>query len=267
MKKLGVIGGSGLYEIEGFSFIEEKSVSTEYGNPSDSYRVYEYEGMHFYFLNRHGRKHNTPPHMVNYRANIEGFAQLGIENILSFTATGGINRTFRPGSIVIPDNGIDMTSGRKHTFYDEGLIHHIDFTDPFCKRLRGVVENAAESADVDCHLKGTYICTNGPRLETAAEIQAYDRWGADLVGMTLFPECSLARERELCYANISIITNYAAGTTAEKLTADEVVEEMGKASGKLKEIVKMIPVYFKNERLCECPNALCGTKISKDDKK
>jgi 5'-methylthioadenosine phosphorylase len=263
MKKLGIIGGSGLYEIEGFEFVEEKTISTQYGNPSDSYRVFEYKGMSFYFLNRHGRNHSTPPHMVNYRANIDGFAQLGIENILSFTATGGINRTFRPGDIVIPDNAIDMTSGRKHTFYDEGLIHHIDLTDPFCPRLRDIISASAEAADVIYEPKGTYICTNGPRLETAAEIQAFDRWGADLVGMTLFPECSLARERELCYANMSIITNYAAGTTSEKLTADEVVEEMGKASERLKEIVRMIPVYFNNERSCKCPDALAGTKISK----
>jgi 5'-methylthioadenosine phosphorylase len=265
MRKLGIIGGSGLYDIEGFEYQEEIIMQTEYGEPSDTYRVFTYNDVRFYFLNRHGRKHSIPPHKVNYRANIDGFKRLGISHIVSITATGGINSSYKPGDIIIPDDGIDMTNGRQHTYYDGGLINHIDFTEPFCPRLRGVLENAAESADVDVATKGTYICTNGPRLETAAEIKAFDRWGADLVGMTLFPECALAREIELCYANISVITNYAAGTSKTKLTADEVVDEMGKAMEKLKSIVSMIPVYFNEDRTCGCPMALAGTKISKDD--
>jgi len=265
MKKLGIIGGSGLYDIEGFEYLEEIIMQTEYGDPSDTYRVFKYKDVRFYFLNRHGRNHNTPPHKVNYRANIDGFKRLGIDHIISITATGGINSSYKPGDIVIPDDGVDMTSGRLHTYYDKDLIHHIDFTEPFCPRLRGVLENSAVSADVNAAFNGTYICTNGPRLETKAEIKAFDRWGADLVGMTLFPECNLAREQELCYANISVITNYAAGISATKLTADEVVEEMGKATEKLKSIISMIPVYFNEERECSCPTALAGTKISKDD--
>ncbi|ADD67275.1 purine or other phosphorylase family 1 [Denitrovibrio acetiphilus DSM 12809] len=263
MKKLGIIGGSGLYDIEGFEYVEEIIMQTEYGDPSDTYRVFSYKDMRFYFLNRHGRSHSVPPHKVNYRANIDGFSRLGIENIVSITATGGINSSYKPGDIIIPDDGIDMTSGRIQTFYESKQIHHIDFTEPFCPRLRGILENSAESADVDAAVNGTYVCTNGPRMETKGEIKAFDRWGADLVGMTLFPECSLARERELCYANLSVITNYAAGTSSTKLTADEVVEEMGKATEKLKGIVSMLPVYFKNERECSCPDALAGTKISK----
>lgn len=265
MKKLGIIAGSGLYEIDGFAFVEEHNVTTEYGAPSDAYRVYRYKGVDFYFLNRHGRNHSIPPHNVNYRANIAGFMKLGVENILSITATGGINSTFKPGDIVIPNDAIDQTEGRTRTFYDEGLIHHVDMTDAFCQRLRGVLENAATSADEDFFEGGTYICTNGPRLETRAEIKAFDRWGADLVGMTLFPECTLAREKGLCYANLSVITNYAAGTTDKKLTADEVVETMGKSTDSLKNIISMIPIYFDTNRDCECKNALEGTKISKND--
>lgn len=265
MRKLGIIGGSGLYDIEGFEYQEEIIMQTEYGDPSDTYRVFTYNDVRFYFLNRHGRNHSIPPHKVNYRANIDGFTRLGISHIISITATGGINSSYKPGDIIIPDDGIDMTYGREQTYYSNGLIHHIDFTEPFCPRLRGVLENAAESADVDVHMNGTYICTNGPRLETKGEIKAFDRWGADLVGMTLFPECALARERKLCYANMSVITNYAAGTTTNKLTTEEVVEEMGKAMEKLKGIVSMIPVYFNEERTCQCPRALDGTKISKDD--
>ncbi|PLX67636.1 MAG: S-methyl-5'-thioadenosine phosphorylase [Denitrovibrio sp.] len=265
MKKLGIIGGSGLYDIEGFDFVQEVPVQTKYGEPSDSYRVFEYKGVSFYFLNRHGRKHSIPPHKVNYKANIAGFKELGINHIISITATGGINSSYKPGDIIIPDDGIDMTSGRKGTYFDGGLIHHIDITEPFCPIMRGVLENAAASADEDVFTSGTYICTNGPRLETGAEIKAFDRWGADLVGMTLFPECVLARESELCYVNMSLITNYAAGTTDSKLTTDEVVAEMSKSMERLKNIISMIPVYYTENRVCECKNALKGTKISKND--
>ncbi|PLX68499.1 MAG: S-methyl-5'-thioinosine phosphorylase [Denitrovibrio sp.] len=263
MKKLGIIGGSGLYDIEGFEFIEEVTVNTGYGDTSDKYRVYSYKDMQFYFMNRHGRKHSIPPHKVNYRANIAGFKELEVDTIISITATGGINSKYKPGDIIIPDDAIDTTSGREHTFFVSGSLHHIDFTEPFCPRLRGVIENAATSAEVDFERSGTYICTNGPRLETKGEIKAFSRLGADLVGMTAFPEAPLAREMELCYANISIITNYAAGTTNSKLTADEVVEEMGRAGENLKEIFSMIPVYFSTDRNCDCPNALNGTKINK----
>lgn len=263
MRKLGIIGGSGLYEIDGFDFVEEIAVETVYGKPSGSYRVYRNKNILFYFLNRHGAGHSLPPHRVNYRANIEGFCQLGIENIVSVTATGGINSAYRPGEIILPDDGIDLTSGRAHTFFDGDTVHHIDITEPFCPRLRGVLENSAESADVDIETSGTYICTNGPRLETRGEIKAFDRLGADLVGMTLFPECALARERQLCYANLSVITNYAAGISTKKLTTNEVIEEMGRAVENIKNIISMIPVYLKDERDCPCPDALEGTKISK----
>jgi len=265
MRKIGIIGGSGLYDIEGFRFVEEKKVETVYGETSDSYRVFEHEGVHFYFLNRHGRNHSIPPHKVNYRANIEGFSFLGIENIISVTATGGISRSLKPGDIVMPDNGIDMTSGREHTFSDQPPIHHIDLTEPFCGRLRGVLENAAESSDTDIVNGGTYICTNGPRLETGAEIKAFDRWGADIVGMTLFPECALARERTLCYANISVITNFAAGTGNTKLTTSEVVEVMKSATENLRNIISMVPVYLRKDRECCCADALNDTKISNED--
>lgn len=265
MKKLGIIGGSGLYDIEGFSFVEEFAEQTEFGDPSDAYRVFRYKDVSFYFLNRHGRKHQIPPHKVNYRANIAGFKKLGIDRIVSITATGGINSSFRPGDIIIPDDGIDMTNGRESTYFDNGQIHHIDFTEPFCHVLHGVLENAAASADEDIFTNGTYICTNGPRLETGAEIKAFDRWGADIVGMTLFPECILARESGICYANLSVVTNYAAGTTDKKLTTDEVVAVMSESAERLKNIISMIPGYFHADRECGCKDALMETKISKDD--
>jgi len=261
--KVGIIGGSGLYEIDGFLSKDEITIHTDYGQPSDSYRIFEYKGHEFYFLNRHGRSHSIPPHNVNYRANIEGFYKLGVERIFSFTAVGGI-KDVKPGDIVVPDNGIDKTEGRKGTFFDDGLICHIDFTEPFCPELRDVLLSAAEKGGVSAKDGGVYVTTNGPRLETAAEINYYKMIGCDYVGMTLFPECVLAREKELCYANVSIITNYAAGATNEKLTADEVVEMMKASTEKIKSLVSNIPEFLKYDRKCGCPSALNGQKISKE---
>ncbi|WP_022852207.1 S-methyl-5'-thioinosine phosphorylase [Limisalsivibrio acetivorans] len=260
--KIGIMGGSGLYEIEGFNFIGEEKVLTDWGEPSDTYRHFTFGGVDFYFLNRHGRKHDMPPHSVNYRANIAGFKKLGIERMLAFTAVGGI-KGVKPGDVVIPDNAIDHTSGRAHTFYDRGLIHHIDFTAPFCPELRAMLNSCAGAASVPVKDGGTYICTNGPRLETAAEIRYFDIIGADIVGMTLFPEAPLAREMEICYANTSVITNYAAGTTENKLTTDEVVETMKGSMDKIRSIVTKLPEYYSVDRECACQDALAGTKISK----
>jgi len=260
--KLGIIGGSGLYEIDGFEFIGEESVETEWGSPSDAYRHYRYKGVEFYFLNRHGRSHGIPPHSVNYRANITGFEKLGISRVISFTAVGGI-KGVKPGDIVISSNAIDHTSGRAHTFYDGGLIHHIDFTEPFCPELRELLINSAEKAGVQIVKNGVYICTNGPRLETAAEIKYFEKIGADTVGMTLFPEAPLAREKEICYANVSVITNYAAGTSDAKLTTVEVVETMKASTERIKALVSALPDSYTVNRNCFCKDALEGTKISK----
>lgn len=260
--KVGIIGGSGLYEIEGFQLIEEIEIETTFGSPSGSYRKFVYNDVEFYFLNRHGKDHKIPPHSVNYRANILGFKQLGVDRIFSFTAVGGI-RKYRPGEVVIPHNAIDFTNGRASTFYDFDEIYHIDFTEPFCPELRNVLMKAAEKGGVDYRKQGVYVCTNGPRLETASEIKMFEKMDADLVGMTLFPECTLAREKEICYANVSVITNYAAGTVNQKLTTEEVVNTMMESQEKIKNIVKGIAASLKEERICFCKDALQGTKISK----
>ncbi len=156
-----------------------------------------------------------------------------------------------------------MTSGRAHTFYDGGLIHHIDFTEPFCPELRSLLAESAQRAGVEVKDSGVYVCTNGPRLETAAEIKYFASIGGDTVGMTLFPEAPLAREKEICYANVSIITNYAAGTSDAKLTTVEVVETMKGATERIKAIVSALPDSYTVNRKCFCKDALEGTKISK----
>ena len=261
--KIGVIGGSGLYSIDGFESLGEVEQKNIYGTPSSPYKIFRQGGVEFYFLSRHGRLHNIAPHKVNYRANIYGFKELGVEQIISFTATGGIADNLKPSDIVVPHNAIDMTHGRVSTFFDEEEVVHIDFTNPFCPNLREKIINVAFKSGVSVFSDGVYICTNGPRLETASEIKIFKGFGADIVGMTLFPEAVLAREAEICYCNISTVTNFAAGISKTKLTTDEVVESVKNAEVKLKQI---LTAYGKNPCEtgdCGCKNALKNSRISK----
>ncbi|MEC9492539.1 S-methyl-5'-thioinosine phosphorylase [Flexistipes sp.] len=261
--KIGIIGGSGLYSIEAFNYTGEEKIDTDYGEPSAAFKIYEYYGNRYYFLARHGAGHEFPPHLVNYRANISAFKKAGVDAILSFAAVGGISADLNPGDIVISDNAIDFTNGRNHTFATKGNIHHIDITEPFCPELRKAVKESCASSGLNFSDKGVYICTNGPRMETAAEIKAFKGMGADIVGMTLFPECSLAREAEICYVNISVVANDAAGISRNKLTADEVVETVKKSEDKLKRIILNLDINAVENRKCDCRNALENTRISK----
>ena len=259
---IGIIGGSGLYEIEGVVIKEIKSVATPFGIPSDYYRIGEISGRDVVFLPRHGSKHTIPPHRINYRANIWGFKELGVERILSISASGGISPEVRPGTIVVPDQIIDMTAGRDGTFFEgEEGVFHIDLTDPYCTELREAIFASGKKSGIELKKSGTYICTNGPRLETRAEISFFSRIGADVVGMTAMPEASLAREAELCYAGISVVTNYAAGLKEKKLTASEVIEVMSKTAERLKKLLKEGFGLVPSERKCSCKDALKEAKI------
>jgi 5'-methylthioadenosine phosphorylase len=214
------------------------------------------------FLPRHGVRHSIPPHQVNYRANIWGFKNLGVKKILSVGATGGIRKSMNPGSLVIPDQIIDVTEGRKSTFFDKrDGVFHIDLTEPYCSDLRKVMFRAAARTGIAVKKTGTYICTNGPRLETKAEISFFSRIGADIVGMTAMPEAALAREAEICYAGIAVVTNYAAGITAKTLTAKEVIEVMNKTAKSLKKLLMEICRFIPREKTCICMNALKEAKV------
>lgn len=209
---IGIIGGSGLYNIEGVVMKKAKRLSTPFGSPSDSYIIGELSGRDVVFLPRHGCRHDIPPHRINYRANIWGFKKLGVERVISVGAAGGINQGMKPGMIVVLNQIIDMTKGRDGTFFEgKGGVIHVDLTEPYCPELRESIIRAGEKARIKLKKSGTYVCTNGPRLETKAEIHFFSAIGADVVGMTAMPEASLAREAELCYAGISVISNYAAG--------------------------------------------------------
>ena len=231
---IGIIGGSGLYEIEGVIIKDVKKISTPFGDPSDFYRIGEFSNKYVAFLPRHGSNHSIPPHVINYRANIWGFKELGVERIISLSAVGGISPGMKPGTIIIPDQIIDMTNGRNSTFYDKEKVVHIDFTEPYCPEMRKSILKAGKDSGTDLKMSGTYVCVQGPRLETKAEIKYFSCIGADIVGMTTMPEASLAREAELCYAGIAVVTNYAAGIKKRRLTTTEVIDVMERSSKRLK---------------------------------
>lgn len=258
---IGIIGGSGLYKIEGIAFKEEKDISTPYGKPSASYRIGELGGIEVAFLPRHGSPHKIAPHKINYRANIWGFREIGVKRIISVSAVGGINPQMKPGDIVVLDQIIDMTENRASTFYDDEVVH-IDFTEPYCLELRNAILESGERTGVSLKDRATYLCVNGPRLETAAEIKAFSLLGADVVGMTGMPEASLARELELCFSGISVVTNYAAGISGKKLTTTEVVEKMTETIEKIKLLLKETIGLLQVNRNCNCKDALKDAKMS-----
>jgi len=259
---IGLIGGSGLYEISGIEITKEVSVSTPYGEPSSVYKIGVIEDTEVVFLARHGIPHTIPPHNVNFRANIWGFKSLGVKRIISISATGGINKEMPPGSAVLLDQIIDMTMGaRKSTFYDEGKAVHVDFTNPYCPEMRDIAIKASQGIGLDIKQKGTYICVNGPRLETAQEIKFFSAIGADVVGMTAMPEAVLARELEMCLLGLSTVTNYAAGILDKKLTTTEVVETMKKSIDMIKSLIKEIIRQLPDTRNCPCKDALKESEL------
>lgn len=253
--KIGIIGGSGLSESEVKK--EIITIKTPYGEPSCPYEIEKVDNLEVLFLRRHGEKHSIPPHKVNYKANIYGFKLCGIERIFGVFATGSLNESIPPGSIVIPHQIIDLTQGmRDHTFYEEGKVVHIDFTEPFCSEMRYHLLETARRVGINVIPHGTYICVNGPRLETAAEIRFFKNIGADIIGMTLMPEAALARELEICYAAVAVVGNYAAGISKLPLTVKEVIETMEDSLDTLglliRETIKRLP----DERNCLCKDAL-----------
>lgn len=258
---IGVIGGSGLYEIEGLIIKEDKKISTPFGDPSDFYRIGEISGIEIAFLPRHGSLHHIAPHKINYRANIWGFREIGVERIISINAVGGISPEMIPGAIVVLKQIIDMTENRESTFYDGEEVVHIDFTEPYCHELREAIFSAGEKTGIALKQKATYICVNGPRLETDAEIKAFSLLGADVVGMTGMPEASLARELEICFAGIAVVTNYAAGISGRKLTTTEVTGKMAESTEKVKLLLKEIFSIIPLRRNCGCKDALKDAKM------
>ncbi|HHJ19658.1 MAG TPA: S-methyl-5'-thioinosine phosphorylase [Gammaproteobacteria bacterium] len=224
MKNLAIIGGTGLTQMVGLEVLRREVVETPFGPPSAAITVGKLWGQTLHFLPRHGDDHHLPPHKINYRANIWALAALGIKNIIAFAAVGGITPEASPEKIVLPDQIIDYSYGREQTFFDgEAMgVSHIDFSQPYCPFLRKGLLAAACAAKVDFMGSGTYGVTQGPRLETAAEINKLEKDGCDIVGMTAMPEAALAKEQGLGYATLAIVVNPAAGRTTEMITLDTI---------------------------------------------
>lgn len=261
MPEFGVLAGSGIYSMPDLEIVESVKVITSYGEPSDHYRIGRLAGREIAFLPRHGSLHNIPPHRINYRANIRGFRELGVKRIISVGATGGINREMKPGSLALPDQIIDRTSGREATFYDDSEVVHIDFTEPYCPDLRAKLLASASQADIHLLDKGTYIAVNGPRLETAAEIREFSLLGADVIGMTGMPEAALARELEICFACLAVVTNVAAGIGEGRLTATEVVDAMKASALRIKTLLKAFFSLSPGEPVCSCNSSLKNARM------
>jgi len=224
MSKLAIIGGTGLSKMVGLVDVHKRVVKTPYGEPSSALTFGKLNGIEIVFMARHGYGHTIPPHRINYRANIWALKEVGVTDIIAVAAVGGINRTMEPGSVVMPDQLIDYTWGRPSTYFEDDLeqVTHIDFTYPYTKDLRQKIAHAIEQANLPLLDKATYACTQGPRLESAAEIIKLKRDGCDLVGMTGMPEAALARELKLNYACCAIVVNWAAGLDGEEICMQQI---------------------------------------------
>lgn len=254
--KLAVIGGTGVYDPDIISDVKEEKVVTPYGRVdliAGSCR-----GKKVVFLNRHGDNHVLPPHQVNYRANIAALKKLGVKNVLATGAVGSLNPAMQPGQFIFVDQFLDFTKGRIQSFFDGGDsgVVHVDMTNPYCPELREILCRASRSLGMAAHFTGTYVCMEGPRFETAAEIRMLRLLGGDLVGMTGIPEAVLAREAEMCYATIAMVTNFAAGILPARLVHQEVVEMMEGNREKIRKLIFQAIAWIDEERSCACHYAL-----------
>ncbi len=247
-----IIGGTGFYQPLSSECLQEIEVNTAYGIVR--LQRIDYQGYTVFFLPRHGKEHHLPPHRINYRANIAALKELKVDYVLSTTAVGSLRQEIPRGMFVVIDQFIDLTKSREHTFYDglEGEVVHTDFTEPYCPHLRHYLCDTLKKRAIPFKTQGTYVCTEGPRYETPAEIKAYASWGGDVVGMTNVPEVTLAREAGLCYASLSLVTNYAAGISLSPLTHQEVVEEMNEKMAVIRDVFMEVIITIPPEKDCRC---------------
>jgi len=264
--KIGVIGGSGLYDIEGMEGVEEVGIDTPFGKPSDSIIVGKLGGVGIAFLPRHGRGHRISPSELPSRANIYAMKSLGVEHIIAVCSAGSFKKEVAPGHLLIPDQIIDRTRLRVNSFFGEGIVAHIPFADPFCPDLSKVLYESAVEAGAIVHHGGTLVVMEGPAFSTRAESRLYRSWGADLIGMTALPEAKLAREAEICYAIIGCATDYDSWwESAEAITVDVILETMRRNIDTAKNIIKLAVSRIPEERDCSCRNALATAIVTSPD--
>ena len=253
--EIGIFGGTGIYDSGLLKESKEITIDTPYGKTSDSITIGEFNGRKVAFMPRHGKKHTIPPHLINYKANIWAFKELGVKRIIAPSAVGSLKEEFEPGNFALPTQFIDFTKSRKGTFSEDGRVIHISVADPFCPELQNIILDVANEQQVKIHNDATYVCIEGPRFSTKAESKFFKSTGADIIGMTLVPECQLAREAQICYASISTVTDY--DVWAEKpVTAKEVMETLSKNVEITKKILTVLIDKIPETKSCSCEKAL-----------
>ena len=255
--KIGVIGGTGLYNIEGLTDIEEVDITTPFGQPSDTIIIGKLEGVGVAFLPRHGKGHHLSPTEVPARANIYALKSLGVEHIIAINSAGSFKKQIEPGDLLIADQIIDRTRNRVNTFFTDGIVAHITFAEPFCPVLRQVLYQAAREVGASVHAKGTHVVMEGPAFSTRGESRLYRSWGADIIGMTVLPEAKLAREAEICYASIGCVTDYDSWwEPGEPVTVDIILKTQHQNIVAAKKIIKLAANRIPDKRECGCSTAL-----------
>ena len=257
--EIGIIGGSGLYEMEGFTDVKELAVETPFGSPSDHLMVGTLEGRRVAFLPRHARGHRLLPGELDFQANVFALKRLGVERILSVSAVGSLKEKYAPLHMVIPDQFVDRTTQRKSTFFGRGLVAHVAFAHPFCPRLSSVMAEACREAGATFHVGGTYVCIEGPQFSTRAESELYRSWGMDIIGMTNLQEARLAREAEICYSTLAMITDYDCWHPEhDSVTAESIIATLAKNAATAKAVLRAAVrrIALGSPRQCECASAL-----------
>jgi 5'-methylthioadenosine phosphorylase len=261
--EIGIIGGSGLYSMPGFENQQEAAIETPFGQPSDNYVIGTLAGRQVAFLARHGRGHRISPSELNFRANIYGMKSLGVERIISLSAVGSLKEEHRPLDFVVPDQFFDRTHGRVSTFFGEGLAVHISFADPICPELSEVVTAAGRAAEVNIKKGGTYLCMEGPAFSTKAESNVYRSWGMDVIGMTNLQEAKLAREAEICYVTVAMVTDYDCWHPQhDAVTVNDIIANLMKNAENARQVVAEAVASMPAARGCQCGSALAHAIIT-----
>lgn len=261
--KLAVIGGSGVYNMEALTGVEERRITTPFGDPSDALIIGTLAGRRIAFLPRHGRGHRLTPSEVPYRANIWALKSLGVERVVSISACGSMKEAYAPRHIVVPDQIYDQTKKRDYTFFGGGLVAHISFAEPFCPHLSRILIEGAQQAGATVHQGGTFVVIEGPRFSTKAESQTYRSWGVDIIGMTAVPEAQLAREAEMCYATMAHITDYDVWhETEEAVNVQMLIDNLNANAALTKRTIAALVPLLPDERPCDCGQALSTAIIT-----
>lgn len=265
--EIGIIGGSGLYSMAGLERMREVRVATPFGKPSDAYVLGVLEGREVAFLARHGRGHVFMPSEINFRANLYGLKRLGVTRIISVSAVGSLREEMRPLDVVLPSQFFDRTHDRVSTFFGDGIVAHISFADPVCPVVADVLAQSCASSGVNCHRGGTYVCMQGPAFSTQAESNAYRAWGMDVIGMTNLQEAKLAREAEICYATLAMVTDYDCWhPDHDAVTVEQIIDFLSRNAQNAQKIIRAAVRQMPKERNCKCGAALAHAILTNPKK-